>query len=174
MAETAKRAALIRNAIADYLKVDDAFELMGTGFTSLNENPSAQTESETYINEVTSSSDVIRYETEFPYNTRLIPSEKVIYKMYKDGRDHKVGDDLRNEYVRVDLFNPIGETSQTKAEFTARKFVVTNEVSDIEGDGGEKINISGTLHCVGDPVFGKFDTVAKTFTAGDFKGKYDV
>ena len=36
------RAALLRNAIADYLEVGATYELMGTGFTSLNESPGAQ------------------------------------------------------------------------------------------------------------------------------------
>ena len=51
---------------------------------------------------------------------------------------------------------------------------MSNEVSDFTGGGGEKISASGTLHAVGDPVFGKFDTVSMTFTEGDFKGKYDL
>ena len=33
---------------------------------------------------------------------------------------------------------------------------------------------SGTLHAVGDPIQGKFDTVSKKFTAGTFAGKYDT
>jgi len=167
------RAALLRNTIADYLKVGDSFELMGTGFTSLNESPSAQTDSETYINEVTSSADVTGYETEFGYESRLIPSQKAIYDLYKIGRDHATGDSAQREYVRVDLFNPVGTPTDELAEYKARKFTVANEVSDIEGDGGEKISVSGTLHAVGDPIQGKFDTVNKVFTAGDFKGKYD-
>ena len=51
---------------------------------------------------------------------------------------------------------------------------MANEVSDNSGAGGEKISVSGVLHAVGDPIQGKFDTVAKKFTAGDFKGKYDT
>lgn len=168
------RAALLRNAIADYMDVNGTFELMGTGFTSLNESPNAQTDSETYINESTTSTDITGYETEFPYESRLIPSQKAIYKLYKQGRDHATGEDAKCIYVRVDLFNPIGTPSETSAEYTARQFNVANEVSDIEGDGGEKISVSGTLHAVGDPVQGKFDTVTKTFTAGTFAGKYDT
>lgn len=60
------------------------------------------------------------------------------------------------------------------AEYKARKFIVANEVSDYEGEGGEKVSVSGTLHAVGDPVQGKFDTVAKTFTEGEFTGLYDA
>ena len=51
---------------------------------------------------------------------------------------------------------------------------MANEVSDNSGAGGEKINVSGTLHAVGDPIQGKFDTVSKKFTAGTFAGKYDT
>ena len=168
------RAALLRNAIADYAEFGDTFELMGTGFTTLDESPNAQTDSETYINETTASSDVTSYETEFSYESRLIPSQKAIYALYKMGRDHATGADAQFTYVRVDLFNPIGTPDAEKAEYKARKFLVSNEVSDIEGSGGEKLSVSGTLHAVGDPIQGKFDTVSKTFTAGDFSGKYDA
>ena len=78
------------------------------------------------------------------------------------------------KYARVELFNPIGEASEQSAEFTARQFTVANEVSETSGEGGGKITVSGTLHAVGDPVLGKFDTVTKKFTAGDFSGKYDA
>lgn len=168
------RNALIRNKIADYIEVGDAYEFMGAGFTSLNESPSAQTDSVTYINESTSSTDITGYETEFGYEANHIPSQKAIAELWKDGRDHATGADAQHKYVRVDLYNPIGEPSDEKAEFKARLFTVANEVSDYEGDGGEKITVSGTLHAVGDPTQGKFDTVAKTFTAGDFAGKYEA
>ena len=158
------RAALLRNAIADYAEIDGVFELMGTGFTTLDESPNAQTDSETYINESTASTDITGYETEFSYESRLIPSQKAIYKLWKMGRDHATGTDAQLKYVRVELFNPIG----------ARQFTVANEVSDNSGAGGEKISVSGVLHAVGDPIQGKFDTVTKKFTAGDFKGKYDT
>lgn len=173
-ADDDSRAALIRHQIADYLEVGGAYELCGVGFTQLNENPGAQTDSTTYINEVTASSSIIGYETEFPYQFDAIPRQKALYALWKDGRDHHTGTDAQHTFLKVDLFNPIGEVTADLAEFTARKFVVSNEVSSNDGDGGQKITASGTLHAVGDPVQGKFDTVSKTFTAGDFKGKYDV
>lgn len=166
------RNPTMRYQIADYLMVDDIAELMGTGFTSLSESPSAQTDSVTYINEKTSSTDVTGYETEFSYDANHIPSQAAITALWKDGRDHHTGADAQHEYIRVDLYNPIGTASETSAEFAARKFIVSNEVSDFEGDGGEKNSISGTLHAIGDPVQGKFDTVSKKFTEGTFEGKY--
>lgn len=170
----ADRKALIRNKIADYLKVGENFELMGTGFKSVNESPSAQTDSTTYINEVGSSTDIISYETEFSYEADHIPSQAAITALWKDGRDHHTGGDAQHEYIRVDLYNPVGTPNETSAEYKARKFIVANEVADYEGDGGEKVSVSGTLHAVGDPVQGKFDTVSKTFTEGEFTGEFDA
>ena len=173
MADT-ERTVVMRNKIADYLKVGETFELMGTGFTSLDESPSAQTDSTTYINESSSSTDITGYETEFSYEANHIPSQKAITALWKDGRNHLTGSDAQHEYVRVDLYNPIGEVTDDKSEYMARKFIVANEVSDYEGEGGGKYSVSGTLHAVGDPVLGKFDTVAKTFTEGSFTGTYDA
>lgn len=171
---TEGRNALIRKDIADYMEVDGKFELCGIGFTKFDESPGAQSDSTTYINEATSSSDIISYQTEFPYEFDAIPSQKALYALWKDGRDHHTGEKAQHKYVRVELFNPVGPPSEDAAEFTARLFIVSNEVSDFTGSGGEKISASGTLHAVGDPVQGKFDTVTKTFTAGNFKGKYDL
>ncbi len=168
------RSALIRNMIGDYLEVAGKLELCGIGFTKLNESPGAQSDSTTYINETTSSSDIIGYETEFPYEFDAIPSQKALYTLWLDGRDHHTGDDAQHSFVKVDLFNPIGTPSKAAAEYKARKFTVSNEVSEFAGDGGQKITASGTLHAVGDPIQGKFDTVTKTFTEGEFKGKYDL
>lgn len=171
---TEGRNALIRKDIADYLEVGGKFELCGIGFTKFDESPGAQSDSTTYINEVTSASDIIAYQTEFPYEFDAIPSQKALYTLWKDGRDHHTGEAAQHTYVRVDIFNHIGTPSEKSAEYTARQFIVSNEVSDFTGEGGQKISASGTLHAVGDPVQGKFDTVTKTFTAGDFKGKYDI
>lgn len=169
------RTALLRNMIGDYAQFDNdgTWELMGTGFTKADENPGAQTDSEVYINEVTASASITSYETEFPYESRLIPSQRAIYKLWKMGRDHATGEAAELDYVKVDLFNPIGEATDTSAEFTARKFRVVNQVSSTSGNGGEKIAVSGSLLAMGDPVQGKFNTVTKEFTEGTFSGKYD-
>lgn len=172
----ASGAALLRNKIGDYCRFGgegSPWYFMGPGFTQLDENPGAQSESETYIHEVTSSASINSYQTVFPFTSRMIPEQKALYNLWKIGRDHKTGAEAQIEFCKVDLFNPVGEPSETKAEFTARKFVVSVEVSSTSGNGGEKLQVSGNLNAVGDPVQGKFDTVAKEFTAGTFEGKYD-
>lgn len=169
----AGKQPVMRHQIANYLKVGDDYELMGAGFTKLDENPGAKSDSEVYINDRTASASVTSYETTFPFDTKLIPSEKAGYALYKVGRNHLVGDDAQFEYVIADLFNPIGAESETSAVYTARQFTAVANISSFSGGGGEKFQASGELQAVGDPVLGKFDTVTKTFTAGTFAGKYD-
>ena len=63
-------ARAMHHMIADYLNVGTTekaeYALMGTGFTTLDESPGAQTESVKYVNEKSSSSSVTGYETSFP------------------------------------------------------------------------------------------------------------
>lgn len=166
------RGAIKRNMIADYLKINGTYELMGAGFTKLDENPNAQTETVNYIHEVTSTSSIESYQTQFPYDSHLIKSQKAVMALYNTGRNHDTGSDAEFEYVRVDLFQP---TTSGEGEdcYLARLFRVSNEVSSFSGEGGKKITVSGNLNAVGDFTAGKFDTLSKTFTPGDFAVKED-
>lgn len=153
-----------RHEFADYLNCGTSatpdWELMGTGFTSLNESPNAQTNTKKYVNEKSSTTSITQYQTEFAYDADLISSEAAVIKLYDTGRNHKTGSDAVLEYIRVELWDPATENSTT--EFKARKFNVANSVSDISGD--DDIQVSGTLHAQGDPVDGTFNVSTKVFT----------
>lgn len=154
-----------RHQYADYLNTGTSdttnYVLMGTGFTKIDEEPGAQTETSKYVNEVTSSTEIVSYETSFPFDADQVVSEEAVDALYQVGRNHYVGEDAEFEYVRVELWDPASDDSTT--EFSARKFTVAAEVSTISGDN--KQVVSGTLHAIGDPVQGTFDTSTKTFTA---------
>ena len=152
---------VMRNNVADYLKVKEAYELMGVGFETLDENPNAQSMQKCYVNQATATSIITSYQTEFPYSADMIASEKAIMALYECGRNHLTGADAMFEYVRVDLFSPepLGDS-----EFKARMFTVSNEVAGNTGNGGDPLTLAGTLKCVGDPVLGKFNTKTKLFT----------
>ena len=107
------------------------------------------------------------------------------YKYYQPANGDQATDDDRYDAMKAAAENGAKiivcagfmqgtALAKAAAEFTARLFTVANEVSDNSGAGGEKISVSGTLHAVGDPIQGKFDTVSKKFTAGTFAGKYDT
>lgn len=156
-----RKAAVYRHQFADYLNVGTEeipeWELMGYGFTTLNEEFGAESESTQYVNEASASSSVVSYTSVFPFTAHLIPSEKAVNALYTVGRNHLIGSDAEFEYCRVELWD--GENNT----FSARKFVVSAEVSDITGE--KKQEMSGNLNAVGDPIDGTFNTATKTFTA---------
>ncbi len=153
-----------RHQFADYLNVAESgetedYRLMGTGFTTLNESPSAQTETKKYVNEKSSTTNITSYETQFNFESDLISDQECITTLYGIARNHLVGADAQRDYVRVELWNPVsGSTTQ----FTARKFTVSVEVSEISGE--TDMNVNGNLNAVGDPVDGVFDISTKKFT----------
>lgn len=156
---------VFRYDIADYLEIDGSsqkeFVLMGAGFKTLDESPGAKTDSTIYVNNKTASSTVTQYETKFPFTADTIADEKAVMALHKVGRDHLTGMDAEFNYVRVDLY----DAGTGEGVYKARKFKVSAEISDFKGNGGDKLEVSGTLNAVGDPIQGTFDVKTKTFTA---------
>ena len=152
-----------RHEFADYLNIqtEDAprFVLMGTGFTTLDENPGAQTSKKKYVNEKASSSSIASYETVFPFTSDLIVQQEAVLALYNVGRNHCTGSDAEFPYVRVELWDKI---EGKENEFAARLFTVSAEISSISGEN--EIAVSGNLNAVGDPVDGTFNTVTRAFT----------
>lgn len=161
---TGKRDVVQRHQIADYLNIGTSespnWVLMGVGFTSLNENFGAESESSKYVNEASESSSVTSYKSVFPFEAHLIKSQEAVNALYTVGRNHLVGAEAEFEYCRVELFD--GKAS-AESTYAARKFLVSAEVSSIEGD--KKQSVKGNLNAVGDPVNGYFNTKTPAFTA---------
>ncbi len=157
-----------RHEFADYLNIQDTedplFVLMGTGFTTLDEKPGAQTSKKKYVNDAASSSSITSYETVFPFESDLIIHQDAVLALYNVGRNHCTGSDAEFQYVRVELWDKIPDKAN---EFAARLFVVSAEITDISGE--DEISVAGNLNAVGDPVNGTFNTMTKVFTplAGD-------
>lgn len=157
------RNVVKRHQFADYLNVGDEqtpeFVLMGVGFTTLDEEPGAQTETKKYVNEAASSKSITGYETVFPFESDFIKDEKAIIALYNVGRNHYLGSDAEFDYVRVELWDAIPDKEN---EFAARMFTVAAEISEVSGE--TDIQVSGNLNAVGDFVAGTFNTQTKTFT----------
>lgn len=161
---TGKRDVVQRHQIADYLNIGTSespnWVLMGVGFTSLNENFGAESESSKYVNEASESSSVTSYKSVFPFEAHLIKSQEAVNALYTVGRNHLVGAEAEFEYCRVELFE--GKAS-AESTYAARKFLVSVEASTLEGD--KKQSVKGNLNAVGDPVDGYFNTKTPAFTA---------
>lgn len=152
-----------RHDFADYLNIQNEdeplFVLMGTGFTTLDENPGAKTSKKKYVNEAASSSSITSYETVFPFKSDLIVQQEAVLALYTVGRNHCTGSDAEFQYVRVELWDRIPDKAN---EFAARLFVVSAEITSISGE--DEIAVDGNLNAVGDPIDGTFNTKTKVFT----------
>ena len=152
-----------RHEFADYLNIqteeEPKFVLMGTGFTTLDENPGAQTSKKKYVNEAASSSSITSYESVFPFVSDLIIQQEAVLALYQVGRNHLTGSDAEFPYVRVELWDPVTGKDN---EFAARLFTVSAEITSISGE--DEIAVSGNLNAVGDPVDGSFNTTTRVFT----------
>lgn len=149
-----------RKVQANYLKVGETYELLGTGFTELNESPSAQTTSKRYVNQSSASQSVIGYEWSSSFNADQIVSEKAIEHIRNIGEMQLTGADTEAEYVIVDL----DKEAQTTG-YRARKIKVAIAVDSFDDNDGE-LGISGTFLGQSDPIEGTFDTSTKSFTEG--------
>lgn len=157
-----------RKVQANYMKVKEAFELLGTGFTELNESPSAQTTSKRYINQSSSRQSVTGYEWSSSFNADQIKSEKAIEYIKEIGEMQKTGADAETEYLIVDLDKP----GKTEGSFRARKFDIAIAVDSIDDNDGE-LGISGSFLGQSDPIEGTFTVGTKEFAEG-FEPKVEV
>ena len=84
------REVVQRHQFADYLNIGTSekpnWVLMGVGFTTLDETFGAESESEKYVCEPSSSSSVVSYTSVFPFEARLIKSQDAVNALYHVGR----------------------------------------------------------------------------------------
>jgi len=152
-----------RHQIADYIKIGNAYVLMGLGFSSINESYGAQEDGKAYVNDSEQSSTVTSYQREFSYNCDLIKSEVAVMALLEVGKRGLTGTDAMFEYVRIDLYLPKTSEASNK-QFYARYFVVSCIPDSEEGDGAEIVTSSGSLKPYGGMKEGWFDVSTKTFT----------
>jgi len=156
-----------RRIQANYLKIGEKYELIGAGFTELNESPSAQTTSKRYINQASASQSITGYEWSSSFTTDQIKSEKVIEFIREIGELQKTGQDTEALYCIVDLDQP----AATKG-FRARELKIAIAVNDFEDNDGE-LGISGDFLGISDVILGTFDKETNEFTEG-FEPKTEV
>ncbi len=151
---------------ADYLNVavtaeQEQFELMNTGFTKIDDSPSAQTGTRRYVGDKSSTKSIKGYDWSAPFEMDMIESQAAIAFITNIGRKELTGDEAETDYVRVDLTGEKGDKG-----YPARKRRVAIEVSSFEDNEGE-LKGSGNLLGIGDWEEGYFDTATKTFTTAE-------
>jgi len=150
-----------RKIQANYLKVEETFELLGTGFTELNESPSAQTSSKRYVNQSSATQGIIGYEWATSFNADQILSENAITHIRNIGEMQLTGADAESEYIIVDLDMP----GTAVGGYRARTFNIAIQVDSFDDNDGE-LGASGSFLGSSEPIEGTFDVLLKTFTTG--------
>lgn len=150
-----------RRIEADYLKVKDAFEFLGSGFKSIDEKPNAQTTEKRYVNDASTSTSITGYKWQADVTADQIESNVAIEYMTSIGKELKTGSAAETEFIKVDLDKP----SSTEGSFYARKFKIAVQVTEYPDNDGE-LGLNVTFMGLGDPVVGTFDTSSKAFTEG--------
>jgi hypothetical protein len=151
-----------RRHTADYLSVGETFEFMGTGFTQVDDSPSATTSSKRYVNMRSESQSITGYSWTSPFTFDEIDSEKAIAFLVRIGKEELLGDDAETDYISVDL----NGTKNTEGAYPARQRHVAVKVSEFSDSDGE-LTGSGNLLAKGDWEFGYFDVTTKAFTQSD-------
>ena len=150
-----------RKIQANYLKVNGAYEFLGTGFTSLDEKPSAKASSKQYICDASSSQSISGYEWSSDFEADQIQSNVAIEYIVGIGEMLKTGSDTETEYLIVDLDKP----ANVSESYRARMFNVSVKVDEYKNNDGE-LQCSGSFLGKGDPVEGTFNIETKTFSQG--------
>lgn len=140
-----------------------SFVLMGTGFTELNESPSAQNASKRYVNQLSATKSITSYDWSTPFSADQIPEYEAIDFICSIGENMKTGADAEADYVMVDLDKPVSGSPNT---FKARKIRVAIAVSEFPDNDGE-MGVSGDLLGVGDIAPGTFNTETRAYTDGE-------
>lgn len=154
-----------RIGFADYLNVKPTqetadYELMGAGFTDLNEAPSAKTSSKRYVNDKSETKRITGYDWSVAYTTDQIRSEPAVDFICNIGEKMLTGTETETDYVRVDLDKPVSGKEST---YEARYHKIAVEVANFDNNDGE-MAASGNLLGIGDVVLGEFNTKTKVFT----------
>lgn len=160
-----------RRTIANYLDVAETgaqsanFALMGVGFKSLEENPSAQTKSRKYVCDKSATQTINGYSWSTPFELDQIREQDAVEFICNIGEQQLTGADAERDYVMVDLGKP-ASSGGTAVENTyyARKIKVAIELAAFSNDDGN-LGANGNLLGVGDIINGTFNTSTRTFTA---------
>ncbi len=158
-----------RTQNADYLLVDGTYEFAGTGFTKLDDSPTASTKKKRYINMKSESTNIAGYSWVSAFSFDDIESEKAVAFLVRVGKEELIGSDTETDYVSVDLLgtkDAAGEEGGASRGYPARKRRVAVEVASFADSDGE-IEGTGNLLAKSDWVFGWFDVESKMFTQDD-------
>ncbi len=129
---------------------DTVWDQMGVGWTTMTENPSAQTKPRKFINEKSERKNITSYSPSFAYEALLMFLKPSIRKVYDIYTKRKTGTAAVVPMVTVDAFD-----TAVGGYYPARKGKYAVEVSSCDDD--DDMIIKGNFNGQGDEAIGWFD-----------------
>lgn len=129
---------------------DTVWDQMGVGWTTMTENPSAQTKPRKFINEKSERKNITSYSPSFAYEALLMFLKPSIRKVYDIYTKRKTGTAAVVPMVTVDAFD-----TAVDGYYPARKGKYAVEVSSCDDD--DDMIIKGNFNGQGDEAIGWFD-----------------
>jgi hypothetical protein len=128
----------------------DVYMRVGYGFTSLAGAMNPQTDTITYINDV-SSTTTTGFEPEWPIDGNIYTGDPANDYLHKLAWDMAKGDDAMLYFIEAMMW----DEGAAPGTYRARRFKANWAPGSAGGGaGGEKNTFSGTIQGKGDPVFG--------------------
>lgn len=142
------------------MEVDEGnLELMGEGFTSLEESKNPVEYSRKYVHEDVERTDVVGFSPSVSYSVDAHSDNPVIKKIIDAHEQELLGNDAHINIVSVNLF----EAGTADGTFIAyrRKYAIIPDSKN----GDNALVYSGNFKCVGEKEKGIFSTKDNKFTA---------
>lgn len=135
------------------------YSLIGEGVTSgaIAYNP--KTTEETYIHEDSATITIESYAPNLPVESTAVSGDAVFEFIDSLRVARAVLSDAETDIVNVWAYESGGPTA-----YPAEKQVVSIQIDEFGGDGGQAAKINYTINFVGDPIPGTFNTSTSTFT----------
>lgn len=129
---------------------DDVWCQMGSGWTSMTENPSAQSKERKFINEKSKRKNITSYFPSFGFEVLLMFHNPTVRKVYDIYTQRKTGTNAVVPIITVDAFE-----EAVNDAYPARKGKYAVEVSSCDDD--DDMIIKGNFNGQGDEEFGYFN-----------------
>lgn len=142
-----------RKIQASYIKIDNKFELCGTGFTELTESFGAQTTSKRYIDQASATQSITGYEWSSSFTADQIVNNKVTEYILTIAEEEKLGTETETEYLIIDLDKEATGSTQSAPAYRARKRTIAISV-DSTSDNDSELGMSGTFLGMSDVTVG--------------------
>lgn len=159
MSDTPAISELVtRDQFESYISINDAFELIGDGFTTLKESKNPKEYTRKYVNMKTEKTDVIGYSPSIEYTLDVYSNSPVVEDFVTIADEEKIGNDAIRTIVNVNKW---------KADADGKCYAVKRDYAIIpsdKGDGTDALIYSGTMKAASDLIVGKFDPDTKIFT----------